>query len=97
MSKSIDKSAVDAFAKVGICLVPVPVRDYVWTHDVYTKVGPASKDIEIRIRKGDYMGEVVHRVTVKNVSYLDAAKVADGVLQGFLGELNSGVTSCQES
>lgn len=79
----LDSLAINAFADRGISLGAVPQRDFAWSHDAYQKSGSDRKDIEVRICVGNYMGKVVHRETVKDVHFEDAAKVAQGILDQY--------------
>lgn len=84
MTNELCPIAVEAFAAKGIELVPVTQRDFCWTHRPYLAIEPPVKDLEVCIRKEHYMGEVVHRVTVKDVHFEDAAAVAEKVLADYL-------------
>ena len=88
-------TAVTAFARQGIALGAVTERDFAWAHDPYHISEPDRKDIEVRICVGNYMGKVVHRETVKNVHYEDAAKVAESILNAYRNGLD--LTDAQTS
>lgn len=79
----LDQYAVGLFAQGGIALGAIQKRDFAWGHDAYGCEGPSRKDIEVRIYIENYMGKVVHRETVKDVHYEDAAKVAQGILDQY--------------
>lgn len=84
MSLALDPLAVRIFAQGGIALTPVTVRDFSWGHDCYLRSGPDTKDIEVRVYRGTYMGKIVHRETVPAVHYEHAAAVAQTVLDNWL-------------
>ena len=76
----LDPLAVSLFAQKGIALTAVTKRDFCWAHDPYMRNEPPRKDLEIRIRETDYMGPIVHRVTVPNVHFEEAHAVTEKVL-----------------
>jgi hypothetical protein len=86
----LDRIAVDAFARGGIMLMETPKRDYAWSHDVYLLSEPATRDIEVTIHKGDYMGEVVYREKLTQVHFLDADERADEVMARFRETIKGG-------
>lgn len=88
MPTTIDPVAVQIFAEKGIMLAPVEKRDYCWTFSPYLRIEPPVKDLEVVIRKTNYMGPIVHRVTVPNVQFENSHTVADKVLAEYLASLS---------
>ena len=86
----IDPLATKIFADGGIALGQATQSDFVWTHDVYLRSEPEVKDIEIRIHKDNYMGEIVHRETHFCVHFDHAASHAEGVLVEYKASLKVG-------
>jgi len=84
MATSIDSVAVSIFATKGIVLSPVEKRDYCWTFSPYRKDEPAVKNLEVFIRRGDYMGQIVHRAVIPAVHFEGSHATADKVLADYL-------------
>jgi len=62
---------------------------YAWTHDLYRKDEPIIKNIEVRIHKDNYIGEIVYRETVLNVHHDNAYETAEKVLQQYIESLTN--------
>jgi hypothetical protein len=93
---SSKQAAIDSFANKGIILVDVPVKDYVWTHAPYLHTEDV-KDLEIRIRKDNYMGEIVHSETHKNVKFDDANTLSEKILTEYKQSLSPKFPQLSES
>lgn len=76
----LDPVAVETFAAKGVELRAVTKRKLAWSFTPYLKTEPATKDLLVKIHEVDYMGPVVHSVTVPNVHYEDSHQVAEKVL-----------------
>ncbi len=73
------QEAIDIFGQKGIILADAKQQDYVWAHDPYLRTEDV-KDLEIRIRKDNYMGDIVHSELHKNVKFDDATTLSEKVL-----------------
>lgn len=76
----IDPVAQEIFARGGIILIETPPRDFTWTHKGYLRNEPDTKDLEICIHAGNYMGPVVYRETFSAVHIDQARALAEKVL-----------------
>lgn len=79
----LDPIAVDIFASKGIALGEVTKRDFAWSHDPYLK-HEQVKDLEIRIHKHDYMGEVVYTEMHACVPLEQAYALSESVLAKYM-------------
>lgn len=81
---SAKEIACDIFASRGLALIDAYNSEYHWGHDAYLKSEPITKDVEVRIYKGNGYANIVHRETVKNVHLDDAHNLAEGIYKRFV-------------
>jgi hypothetical protein len=85
--EQLDPVVVEAFAAKGIALQAVTKRKLAWSFSPYLKSGPATKDLRVNIHEVDYMGPVVHSVTVPNVHFDESHQVAEKVLAEYVASV----------